>query len=136
MLSSRASTIFVVHVVTILDLVSRSDGVACNDLHGRTLEVNGECCDETTEDCSSGYPATCNLGCARVLLSYFDDCGSLLGADGVAHFTDAIALCHAAKAVSNFHVCELLRVPLEKDSTGLATHEPPSGNRRARPWCS
>eukprot|EP01045_Picozoa_sp_COSAG04_P034530 COSAG04_NODE_7601_length_1099_cov_1.453546_2_plen_179_part_00 len=28
--------------------------------------INTECCDEPTEDCSSGYPATCNQGCARV----------------------------------------------------------------------
>ena len=30
--------------------------------------INTECCDEPTEDCSSGYPATCNEGCAAVLL--------------------------------------------------------------------
>ena len=32
-----------------------------------------------TEDCSSGAPSTCNLGCARVLLPFFTECSSELG---------------------------------------------------------
>jgi hypothetical protein len=30
--------------------------------------INAECCDEPTEDCSSGEPAVCNAGCAAVLV--------------------------------------------------------------------
>eukprot|EP01047_Picozoa_sp_COSAG01_P001408 COSAG01_NODE_32_length_35644_cov_22.273738_12_plen_1613_part_00 len=30
--------------------------------------VNAVCCDEKSEDCSSGEPATCNAGCAAVLV--------------------------------------------------------------------
>lgn len=30
--------------------------------------INGECCDEPTEDCSSGEPASCNAGCKAVLV--------------------------------------------------------------------
>jgi hypothetical protein len=33
-----------------------------------TAAINAECCDEPTEDCSSGEPAVCNAGCAAVLV--------------------------------------------------------------------
>jgi hypothetical protein len=72
-------------------------GGACADFDDRTQALNDECCGEVTEDCSSGRPAVCNVGCAHVLLPYFDDCGDALGADGVAVFADVIALCHAAE---------------------------------------
>ena len=75
-------------------------GGACADFDGRTQELNDECCDEVTEDCSSGRPAVCNIGCAHVLLPYFDDCGGALGADGVAAFSDVVAMCHAAEEPS------------------------------------
>ena len=74
-------------------------GGVCADFDDRTAAVNDECCDEKSEDCSSGRPATCNLGCAHVLLPYFDDCAGVLGADGLAPFTDVVALCQAAEAV-------------------------------------
>ena len=38
------------------------------DLASRAADVTAECCDEPTEDCSSGMPATCNAGCAAVLV--------------------------------------------------------------------
>ena len=60
--------------------------------------MNDECCNEKSEDCSSGRPAVCNLGCAHVLLPYFDDCAVVLGADGVAAFVGVVALCQAAEA--------------------------------------
>lgn len=63
----------------------------------RTADVNAVCCDDQTEDCSSGRPATCNVGCARVLLPYFADCRGSLGIVA-ADFEDVIALCHAAQA--------------------------------------
>ena len=72
-------------------------GGACADFDDRTQALNDECCDEVTEDCSSGRPAVCNIGCAHVLLPYFDDCGEALGADGVAAFADVVAMCHAAE---------------------------------------
>ena len=51
----------------------------CADLQARTQALNEECCNEPGEDCSSGRPATCNLGCAHVLLPFFDDCSGALG---------------------------------------------------------
>ena len=46
----------------------------CSDLQARTQALNEECCNEPGEDCSSGRPTTCNAGCARVMLPFFDDC--------------------------------------------------------------
>ena len=69
---------------------------ACSpSLAGRTSEVNGECCDEPEEDCSSGRPASCNVGCARMLLPFFSDCGSLLG-KAAGNYQDVVALCQSA----------------------------------------
>ena len=49
----------------------------------------------STEDCSSGRPATCNLGCARVVLPFFADCGPALGPLASA-FNDIVGKCQAA----------------------------------------
>eukprot|EP01046_Picozoa_sp_COSAG06_P002642 COSAG06_NODE_95_length_24425_cov_882.571035_19_plen_471_part_00 len=51
-----------------------------SDLGARSAAVDAECCDEPTEDCSSGEPATCNVGCAAVLVPYFQDCLAALQA--------------------------------------------------------
>ena len=59
----------------------------CPDLQTRTQALNEECCNEPGEDCSSGRPASCNAGCARVLLPFFSDCGEALGPDA-AQFDD------------------------------------------------
>ena len=59
----------------------------CADLQARTQALNEECCNEPAEDCSSGRPTTCNAGCARVLLPFFDACGEALG-PGAAQFDD------------------------------------------------
>ena len=59
----------------------------CSDLQARTRALNEECCNEPSEDCSSGRPASCNVGCAAVLLPFFADCGEALG-PGAAQFDD------------------------------------------------
>eukprot|EP01046_Picozoa_sp_COSAG06_P036612 COSAG06_NODE_4052_length_4625_cov_21.008396_5_plen_458_part_00 len=53
---------------------------AASDLGARSAAVDAECCDAPTEDCSSGEPATCNVGCAAVLVPYFQDCHATLQA--------------------------------------------------------
>ena len=80
--------------------VSKGDGggsgatcAAAADLKARAAAMNAECCDEATEDCSSGRPATCNAGCAHVMLPFFDDCSGLLGAAGAAQFDGVVKLC-------------------------------------------
>ena len=61
--------------------------------------VNTKCCDEPTEDCSAGFPATCNEGCAAVLLPAQAACEDFLAGGGLAmagtkHLIDrATALC-------------------------------------------
>ena len=67
-----------------------------SSLAKRASEVNGECCDEPEEDCSSGRPATCNIGCARVLLPFFAECGSVLGMTAASEFEDVVVLCQSA----------------------------------------
>jgi hypothetical protein len=70
---------------------------ACADLVGRSGALNDECCDEPSEDCSSGRPATCNLGCAHVLLPFFEDCADALGPTAAGQFDDVVRLCHGAE---------------------------------------
>ena len=65
------------------------------DLPSRTNAVNAECCNEVTEDCSSGHPATCNSGCAAVVIPFFEDCSGALGKHA-ADFDSVVAMCHAA----------------------------------------
>ena len=71
-----------------------ADAQVCSDatLGARSEAVNAECCDEPEEDCSSGRPATCNAGCARVLVPFFSDCAAAM-VKAAAAFEDVVALC-------------------------------------------
>ena len=64
-------------------------------LPSRTQAITAECCDEPSEDCSGGYPQTCNAGCASLFLPFWDECRSALGKDS-RDFEPAVALCEAA----------------------------------------
>jgi hypothetical protein len=59
------------------------DSATCktSDLADRADAVARECCDEPQEDCSSGEPASCNPGCAAVLVPYYLDCREALRAE-------------------------------------------------------
>ena len=79
-------------------------GPACTsnaELDAALEAVNAECCDEPTEDCSSGYPATCNADCAAVLRPLQAACAAFLTSGGkalapVMHLIDAaVATCPA-----------------------------------------
>ncbi len=65
----------------------------CLDLSARAAELNVECCDEASEDCSSGQPVVCNVGCSAVVLPFFADCSGALGA-ATAAYTDLVEMCH------------------------------------------
>ena len=52
----------------------------CADFAGRSGTVTAECCDEPTEDCSTGAPTSCNVGCAAACLPFWNDCSALLNA--------------------------------------------------------
>ena len=60
------------------------DSATCetSDLADRADAVARTCCDEPTEDCSSGQPASCNAGCAAVLVPYYLDCRQALEQEG------------------------------------------------------
>ena len=45
--------------------------------------VNVECCDEPSEDCSAGFPTTCNEGCAALLLPAQAACEDFLIGGGL-----------------------------------------------------
>eukprot|EP01043_Picozoa_sp_COSAG02_P014153 COSAG02_NODE_578_length_20075_cov_93.607930_10_plen_879_part_00 len=64
-------------------------GEVCSsaELSTRSAAVTAECCDEEGEDCSSGAPASCNAGCAAVLVPYYQDC-----ADSLQSFQGGAAL--------------------------------------------
>ena len=70
-------------------------GGTCVDVPGRSAQITAECCDEAAEDCSGGYPHTCNAGCAAIFLPFWADCRSSLGKNS-AQFEPAVALCEAA----------------------------------------
>ena len=65
----------------------------CPNLTARAAELNAECCDEASEDCSSGQPVVCNVGCSAVVLPFFADCSGALGAAAAA-YTDLVEMCH------------------------------------------
>eukprot|EP01047_Picozoa_sp_COSAG01_P031974 COSAG01_NODE_2293_length_7967_cov_83.137646_5_plen_343_part_00 len=67
----------------------------CGILNARANAVQTECCNEPAEDCSSGYPASCNAGCATTFLPFMADCGALLGVVA-AQYQPVVAMCQAA----------------------------------------
>lgn len=77
-------------------LQQAAGGEACGDLVGRSAALNDECCDEPSEDCSSGRPATCNVECAHILLPFFEDCAEVLGPTAARQFENVVSLCHQA----------------------------------------
>ena len=84
-------------------------GETCADLERRSTEVTRVCCDEPNEDCSGGYPHTCNAGCAATFLSFWDDCRSALGKSS-QQFEPVVALCSDALASTRPSLAEQLNV--------------------------
>lgn len=74
----------------------RRTQTACSpdNFNTRAAQVTAACCDEASEDCTGGYPHTCNEGCAAVLLPFWADCQLALG-KAAAHFEGTVALCES-----------------------------------------
>ena len=72
------------------------EACAGDNVAARTEAVTTVCCDEATEDCSSGYPASCNEGCAEILLPFISDCRPVLGKTAAA-FKPVVKLCQQAE---------------------------------------
>jgi hypothetical protein len=92
----------------------------CNvaDLPTHTDAITAECCDEPSEDCTGGYPHSCNAACAAIFLPFWEECRSALGQSS-SHFEPTVALCEAA-----MHSAPSLAEQLNVEcSDGTATSE-------------
>jgi hypothetical protein len=67
----------------------------CPDVTTSSVAVTTTCCDEPSEDCSSGVPSSCNAGCAAVFIPFYNDCGGLLG-PALDMYAPLLAQCQAA----------------------------------------
>ena len=70
-----------------------------DEVSWRTDDINRECCDEPSEDCSSGYPRTCNAGCAALFLPFWAECRTALGKES-GNFEPVVELCEAAASAA------------------------------------
>lgn len=70
------------------------------DLQTLVGPVNEVCCDEPSDDCSSGVPSTCDSDCGAVLLPFREACADFLSVPmnlGMKAIIDAAAnTCHGA----------------------------------------
>eukprot|EP01043_Picozoa_sp_COSAG02_P061311 COSAG02_NODE_8214_length_2656_cov_2.452269_2_plen_313_part_00 len=71
----------------------------CSDLESRSAEVTQVCCDEPEEDCTGGYPHSCNAGCAATFLPFWEECRAVLGEDS-QRFEPVVELCTASAGTS------------------------------------
>eukprot|EP01049_Picozoa_sp_SAG25_P012881 SAG25_NODE_1851_length_2258_cov_28.327930_2_plen_599_part_00 len=78
------------------------DVCEASDLVSGVTEISRTCCDEPTEDCSSGEPKSCNPGCAAVVLSFWTDCQAPFSRtntpEAVATFQRVVRKCQHAES--------------------------------------
>ena len=67
---------------------------SADSLAQRAADVTRECCDEPSEDCSSGVPTSCDSGCAAIFLPFWSDCRSVMGKN-TQGFDSVVELCEA-----------------------------------------
>lgn len=91
-----------------------------SDLAARTAMLTSHCCNEPTQDCSTGQPATCNVDCASVLVPYYLDCWQMLAAnvDVLAAVQSVAQQCESTQSYRCSCIdgysgsnCEVYRVP-------------------------
>ena len=63
------------------------------ELAARVNKINHECCDEIGEDCSSGAPESCNIGCSVVVLDFWRDCQSTFKTSSTDKVSYRLRLC-------------------------------------------
>jgi len=86
-------------------------------VHDELYRAADACCDEATESCSDdGWPKSCNLGCASIMVPLMATCVSKFPALGltasVAPLQKAVGLCpcvNEIKCVAAFSPCKLWR---------------------------
>jgi hypothetical protein len=59
-------------------------------------EINAQCCGADDAACANGLPRSCDAGCAKVFLPFWDSCGWELGS--AEEYASVIALCEARVA--------------------------------------
>eukprot|EP01049_Picozoa_sp_SAG25_P013151 SAG25_NODE_1956_length_2101_cov_21.696304_2_plen_148_part_00 len=59
-------------------------------------EINTQCCGADDAACVNGLPRSCDAGCAKVFLPFWDSCGWELGS--AEEYASVIALCEARVA--------------------------------------
>jgi hypothetical protein len=107
---------------------------SCGNIAMRAMGVTAECCDEPSESCANGMPATCNAGCAAVFVPFFEECATDLGPQA-AQFQQVLTLCGAGHAggkgggggggggvgggQSHWHGGQWLIPEIQTDATGL-----------------
>ena len=78
---------------------AQAGGGICSDLESRSAEVTQVCCDEPEEDCTGGYPHSCNAGCAATFLPFWEECRTALGKSS-SNFEPVVELCTASAGTS------------------------------------
>ena len=80
---------------------AQSDEASCdvNELAWRTDHINTACCDDPGEDCSDGYPHSCNADCAHLFLSFWDECYRVLGKES-RQFEPMVEMCEETTSVA------------------------------------
>eukprot|EP01043_Picozoa_sp_COSAG02_P054728 COSAG02_NODE_6243_length_3704_cov_12.964494_1_plen_640_part_00 len=104
-----------------------SGEVGCSDVESRSAEVTQACCDEPEEDCTGGYPHTCNAGCAGTFLRFWEECRDALGKDS-SRFEPVVALCTASAGASRPSLAEQLNLQCT-DGTAAADCVPECSER-------
>jgi hypothetical protein len=87
----RPEPTVVATVVTTQQKHHRSLQATCS-VNTRAAEVQVECCNEPTEDCSSGAPISCNAGCAAIFLPFWADCQQQLGSSA-SQYLNIVQMC-------------------------------------------
>ena len=70
-----------------------------DELTWRSGDIDRECCDEPSEDCTGGHPQSCNAGCAALFLPFWAECRAALGKDS-PEFEPVVAMCEAAASIA------------------------------------
>jgi hypothetical protein len=85
-------------------------------------EINTECCNESSEDCTGGVLHSCNVGCATLIVPLWNSCGAVLG-DDAASIGDAVATCPDPTPTSARALAQRVRnCPGSAPSVSLSSH--------------
>jgi hypothetical protein len=99
----------------------------CSDLESRSAEVTQVCCDEPEEDCTGGYPHSCNADCAATFLPFWEECRTVLGQES-QRFESVVAICTASAGSARPSLAQQLSLQCT-DGTAAANCVPECSGR-------